>query len=95
MTNTTFNAKDAIAKSNAYHAAQQQLRLDRAQMWVDTYAIPAIVEACEQGRYSTSGIHILANHYGIIKDILGELGFSTRLDSCCVYISWSDNQAQT
>lgn len=93
MTNTTFTAKDAIAKANAYHAEQQQIRFDKAQAWVNAYATPAIIEASEQGRYSTLGIHLLGNHYPVIKDILGELGFTSKLESPYVYISWSDNQA--
>ena len=90
MTNTTFTAKDAIAKSNAFHAEQQQVALDKAKTWVNTHAIPNIIEACEQGRYSTLGIHTLGANFGMIKDILGELGFSTKLDSGFVYISWSE-----
>ena len=93
MTNTTFTAKDAIAKADAFHAEQAKIRFNKAQTWVNNFAIPAIIRASEQGEYSVSGIHTFHNDFAIIKDILGELGFSATLKNFYVYISWTNDQA--
>ena len=90
MTNTTFTAKDAIKLADAYHAQKQQERIEEAQAWVNTNAIPRIIDASQTGDYRVRVQAPRCSLYlPIIKDILGEAGFAVQSECNWITISWS------